>query len=98
MDAIKAFEAKYRQISVSTDVTLPYKYIPAMIDELSNDLKEIDKILSEAKDIEVSKFGDSIKLKINTRLYFFKNKLHSIPNKEYMEESDEEWIDKNKAK
>lgn len=96
MQQIKVLQNKYRQASVECDAMQPYKYIPEIIKELSTDMNEIEKIISKHNDTEVLKLCDSLKSEINTRLKYFRNKLENIPNKNYKDESDEEWVDKNK--
>lgn len=96
MEEIKVLENKYRFVTVESDIATPYKYMPQTIRELSDDLKEIDKIISKSNDSEVKKLCERLKSKLNIKKKFFENKLENIPNKYYMEESDEEWVDANK--
>ncbi len=66
-----------------------------MIKELSKDINEIDKIISENSDTAVFKLCDALKLKISESLKMFQKKMEIIPNQMYLQESDEEWVDEN---
>lgn len=95
MDFITNLEQKYSQASKSTDAALPYKYIPGSVTEISNDLKRIKDTISTTKDTKVQKLCKSMQKKLEEQLQYFENKLKNIPNKNYMQESDEEWVDEN---
>lgn len=95
MDEIKSLQNKYKFVTVADDILTPYKYIPETIKELAADLTKIDTIISSTKDIEVIKMCTFMKSKLNTKKKFLEEKLTNIPNKHYMDESDEEWVDAN---
>lgn len=78
------------------DSTLPYKYMPQEIKELSKDINNIDLILSTNTDTDVKKMCTDLKRKLTESKNYFQTKLAKIPNIHYMEESDEEWVDENK--
>lgn len=91
MEKIKELEKKYRDADDASETL--YKYIPDTIKILTNDIKEIKKIISEHT--EVLKLLEEMKEKLSKSLQAFQTKLDNIPNKHYMEESDEEWVDQN---
>lgn len=93
MVKIKTLQTKYQQ--VSSDTLVPYKYIPETILELSKDLTEIERIISDNKDSEVLKACEILKTKLNASLAYFKPKMTNIPNINYLDESDEDWVDEN---
>lgn len=93
MEQIELLKDKYRQ--AISDNTHPYKYIPENIKELSADIKKIEKIISENEDSDVLKACGDLKSKLHKSLKFFQNKLEHIPNKHYLDESDEDWVDEN---
>lgn len=73
---------------------LPYKYIPGLIDEYLSDIKSIEKIIVNEKDKIVLKLCKKVKNRLLKKLEYFRTKLANIPNKKYLEESDEEFVDK----
>ena len=98
MEEILSLQNKYRFVTVASDMATPYKYIPQAIKELMEDLEKIEKIISKNKDGEVYKLCDRMKSKLKTKKLYFEEKIRNIPNKHYMDESDEEWVDRNKPK
>lgn len=96
MEAIRELQNKYRYALLATDIVdTPYKYIPGTIKELSGDINKIEEIIAQTNDAEVKKECVLLKRKLNTSKAQFEQKLAKIPNKNYMEESDEEWVDEN---
>lgn len=96
MQQINVLTNKYKFVTVQSDSIVPHKYIPETITELKNDIEEIDKIISNENNAEVLKASTVLKSKLNSSLNFFESKLDRIPNLNYMDESDEEWVDDNK--
>lgn len=95
MEEIQLLKSKYRYVSVK-DSSMPHKYMPREIKELSEDINKIEIILSNNTDSEVNRMCDEMKYKLTTIKDYFVRKLENIPNKYYMEESEEEWVDANK--
>lgn len=95
MEKINVLTNKYKFVNVETDPEVPYKYLPQSIKELKQDIKEIDKIISDENNGAVLKACKVLKSKLNFSLKFFEKKLDGIPNLNYMDESDEEWVDNN---
>lgn len=95
MEEIKSLERKYGSTSTLTDQLMPYKYIPGMIKEFSNDVQKIAEIISTTKDTAMLKLCYAMKSKLHARIKFLEDKLDAIPNKNYMIDSDEEWVDEN---
>ncbi len=95
MEQIKILTTKYAQTDVKTDIALPYKYMPQIIKELTTDIEKIEKVIEGENNSSVLRQCELLKIKLHAKLNFFTNKLTSIPNKKYMEESDEEYVDKN---
>lgn len=95
MEGINLLTNKYKFVTVQSEHAVPYKYIPGAIKELKDDIKEIDKIISDETNATVLKSSEELKAKLNTILRFFEIKLERIPNLNYMDESDEEWVDRN---
>lgn len=94
MDEIKTFQNKYKFVCSDDDDSIPYKYIRDTINELSADIKKIETITIESKDHkEVLLLCNDIKLKLSASLKFLENKLKNCPNKNYLNESDEDWVD-----
>ncbi|KAJ6647610.1 hypothetical protein Bhyg_02833 [Pseudolycoriella hygida] len=60
-------------------------------DNLLNDIKELEAIVSEEPDIV--KLCKDLKSKINARIAYLRNKLENIPNSKYLDESDEDFVD-----
>lgn len=86
-------ESKYR--FAIPDQAVLYKYIPENIKELSQDLKKIEEIVSQKPNSEVLNLCNSLKLKLSDSLKYLTEKLQNIPNKNYLEESDEDWVDEH---
>lgn len=93
LSIVKQLENKYK-FAVSDD-TIEYKYIPETITEISKDLKIVEKIIGESNDEEVLRISQSLKSKLTESCKFLTKKLENIPNKYYLVESDEDWIDEN---
>lgn len=92
MEKIRAIERKY----LFARLDIEYKYIPECIKELSADLPKISKILSENKSNKVvCDLCEKMTKKLEEQLKLFSNKLANIPNVKYLEESDEEYVDKH---
>lgn len=91
MEEINSLVNKYRYARLDIE----YKYIANTIKELSTDLQKITKIETENKsEKKVCDLCVSIKEKLNYHKSFLTNKLANIPNVKYLEESDEEFVDK----
>lgn len=71
MEEIKSLQNKYKFATIAADITTPYKYIPQEIKELSDDLKNIDTIMSKTKDMEVIKLCKFLKSKLYVKKKFF---------------------------
>lgn len=95
MEEIKKLSNKCARTDSQTDSALPYKYIPDTIRELSEDIKKIVEIINGQSDPSVLKECEFLKSKLDSSLNFFETKMKGIPNWNYMDESDEEWVDKN---
>lgn len=95
MEQINLLTSKYAQTDVQTDSTLPYKYIPDILKELISDMIKFNKICDEESDSKIVKKCEILKSKLHSMHTFLKTKMEAIPNKHYMEESDEEWVDQN---
>lgn len=78
------------------DSSLPYKYMPQEIKELSQDIKNIETILSNNTDPHVKQLSEELVPKLTTSKTYFEKKLANIPNQQFMDESDEEWVAANK--
>lgn len=90
MEKLK-FIKQNHDLSFSIDL-IPYKYLAATIAEYLNDIKEIDSIVSEEGNI--LNLCKTLKSQINSKIDYLKKKLDNIPNPKYLEESDEEFVDK----
>lgn len=95
MEDIKVLQGKYK--FACSDDSIEYKYIPETIKELSKDLAIIDGIIKTNKDEKaVLNLCKSMKRQLSASLKYLKDKLENIPNLNYLDESDEDWLDENK--
>lgn len=92
MEKILKIENKY-EFESSVKI-IPYKYIPETISEYSKDISIIQEIILKEEDENVLKLCKQVKNNLTTKLNFLKLKLEKIPNKKYLEESDEDYVDK----
>lgn len=67
MEEIKTLENEYKFVTIGSDMTTPYKYIPENIKELSADLNKIDIIISKTKETEVMKMCMFMKSKLSAK-------------------------------
>ncbi len=93
MEKINVLTNKYKYVTLETDLSLPYKYLPEIIKELKADVKQINKIITNEKNSEIVKASNALRTKLNSRLFFFEKKLSELPNINYIDESDEDYVD-----
>lgn len=75
---------------------IPYKYISATIRDFLKDLKELEATVS--KEPEILILCETLKSEINGKIDYLRNKLENIQNPKYLNESDEEFVDKLKKR
>lgn len=93
MEKIKAIDENNR-LSFSDDL-IPYKYLSDAIKEYLSDINVISEIVVQNKDNkELVDFGERVKSELNSKVILLQTKLKNIPNPKYLEESDEEFVDK----
>lgn len=90
MEKIKTIRENHR-LSFSIDL-IPYKYLSQTIRDFSQHIKDIDSIVSE--DSDVLKLCEIFKSEISANIKYLQDKLNAIPNPKYLDESDEEFVDK----
>lgn len=90
MEKIKAIREDHR-LSFSIDL-IPYKYLSQTIRDYNQHIKDIESIVSD--DSEVVKLCEIVKTEISAKIKHLQDKLQAIPNPKYLDESDEEFVDK----
>lgn len=91
MENILEIQNKYKD--AFSDNIIPYKYILEVITKYTRDIKIIAEIILTEKDEEALTMCEEVKNNLSTKLNFLRTKLEA-PNLKYLDESDEEFVDK----
>lgn len=96
LQEIHSLKEKYAFVTKSLVAGTPHKYLPQQIRELCVDIGKVTDYRKTNNDVKSRMMCDDVESFLVEKKLMFETKLKNIPNKHYMEESDEEWIDENK--